>query len=36
VSKILGPDFLHSFGNDTKIDLYVDKMEGSIPLIKDY
>jgi len=32
VSKILGP----SFGNDTKIDLYVDKMEGSIPLIKDY
>jgi len=26
----------HSFGNDAKIDLYVDKMEVSIPLIKDY
>jgi len=31
----LGQDFLHSFGNDTKLDLYVDEMEISIPLIKD-
>jgi len=34
-SKI-GQDFFHSFGNDAKIDLYVDKMEVSIPLIKEY
>jgi len=38
VKKMLGQDFLHSFGNyrprtKTKIDLYVDKMEA---LIKDY
>jgi len=36
MKKFLGQDFLYSFGNDTKIDLYVNKMEISIPLIKDY
>jgi len=35
-SKIGDKKFLLSFGNDTKIGLYVDKMEVSIPLIKDY
>jgi len=34
-SKFLGQYFLHSFENDTKIDLYMDKMV-SIPLITDY
>jgi len=33
VIKNLGQDF-HSFGNYTKINLYVDKIEVSIPLIK--
>jgi len=37
VINILGQDILNSFGNDTKIDFYVDKMEAlSVPLIKDY
>jgi len=30
----VGQDFLHSFGNDTKTDFYVDKIEVSISLIK--
>jgi len=25
IKKLLGQDFLLSFGNDTKIDVYVDK-----------
>jgi len=36
VIKNLGQYFLYSFGNDTKIELNVDKMKVSIPLIKDY
>jgi len=35
--NLLGQDFLHSFGNDTKIDRYMDEIsrkEVSILLIK--
>jgi len=34
IKNFLGQNFFHSFGNDTKIDFYVDKMEVSISIDK--